>query len=132
LFRSSRKAASSFLWRKRPKKDSLETPVSLLERLRQPNPDHAWERLVELYTPLLYHWAKQTGCRESDAADLVQDVLVLLVRKLPEFRYNQERNFHGWLRIVAQNCWRNLQRRMPATRFGTWNTVNDWCVAPCS
>jgi hypothetical protein len=35
------------------------TPVSLLERLRRPNDQAAWERFVQLYTPLLCHWARK-------------------------------------------------------------------------
>jgi hypothetical protein len=34
------------------------TPVSLLERLRQPTPRDAWARFVQLYSPLLFHWAR--------------------------------------------------------------------------
>lgn len=94
----------------------MKTPASLLERLRQPNQEQAWERFVGLYTPLLYHWARRTGCHESDAADLVQEVLTLLIRKLPEFTYDRNKTFRGWLRTVAQNCWRNLRRRAELPR----------------
>jgi RNA polymerase sigma-70 factor (ECF subfamily) len=89
----------------------MDTPASLLERLRQPAQEQAWARFVELYTPLLYGWARRTGCPASDAADLVQEVLTLLVRKLPEFTYDHHRSFRGWLHTVAGNCWRNLKRR---------------------
>jgi RNA polymerase sigma-70 factor (ECF subfamily) len=88
----------------------MDTSASLLERLRQPGQDQAWARFVELYTPLLYYWARRTGCGETEAADLVQEVLVVLLRKLPDFRYDQHKSFRGWLRTVARNCWRNLRR----------------------
>lgn len=94
----------------------MDTPVSLLERLRQPNQDHAWARFVELYAPLLYYWARRTGCQESDAADLVQELLTLLLRKLPEFEYDRQGTFRGWLRTVALNCWRNLHSRSTRPR----------------
>lgn len=94
----------------------METPVSLLEQLRQPAQEQAWTRFVELYTPLLYCWARRTGCQESDAADLVQEILTLLVRKLPEFTYDRHRSFRSWLRTVAHNCWRNLWRRAALPR----------------
>ena len=51
------------------------TPASLLDRLRQPEQATAWDRFVELYTPLLFHWAQRLGQQDSDCADLVQDVL---------------------------------------------------------
>jgi len=94
----------------------MDTPASLLERLRRPAQEHAWARFVELYTPLLYHWARRSGCAESDAADLVQEVFTLLVRKLPEFSYDRQKSFRGWLRTLAHNCWRNLRRRATLPR----------------
>ena len=59
--------------------------------------------------------ARRSGCRDSEAADFVQEVLTLLVRKLPEFEYDQNRTFRGWLRTVSENCWRNLRRKAAVT-----------------
>src|SRR5437016_2149770 len=87
------------------------TSVSLLERLRQPGEQDAWRRFVHLYTPLLFHWARDVGLDKNDAADLVQDVLLLLMKKLPEFAYDSQRSFRGWLRTLTINKWRELQRR---------------------
>jgi RNA polymerase sigma-70 factor (ECF subfamily) len=91
----------------------MDTPLSLLERLRRPADRDAWDRFVRLYTPLLYHWACRLGLQESDAADLVQDALTLLFRKLPDFSYDPSRSFRGWLRTVLLNLWRT-RRRLPA------------------
>jgi RNA polymerase sigma-70 factor (ECF subfamily) len=93
------------------------TPASLLERLRQPDQPHAWDRFVALYTPLLYHWARRMGLASAEAADLVQEVFTILVQKLPEFRYEPTRRFRGWLWTVTRNKWRELQRkrRVPVT-----------------
>src|SRR5438128_1371907 len=87
------------------------TPPSLLERLRRPNEERAWDQFVNLYTPLLYRWARARGLQEADAGDLVQDVLVLLVRRLPEFRYDPGKSFRAWLHTITLNCWRDRQRR---------------------
>lgn len=89
----------------------METPASLLERLQHPAEHAAWERFVKLYTPLLLHWARRLGARGEDAADLAQDVLVVLVQKLPAFRYDRDRSFRGWLSTVTLNRWREKQRR---------------------
>ena len=92
------------------------TPVSLLERLRRPDDADAWERFVRLYTPVLYDWARRTGLQEADAADVVQDVFLALVRELPRFRYDPDRSFHQWLRTVLLNQWRDRFRRRPVPR----------------
>jgi len=48
-----------------------DTPVSLLERLRlRPDPA-AWQRLIDLYTPLIQNWLRRPGLQASDADDLV-------------------------------------------------------------
>src|SRR3954469_13630687 len=93
----------------------MDTPASLLERLRQPEATGAWTRFVELYTPLLFAWAGRLGLQEADAADLVQEVLLALHRTLPAFVYDPHRRFRHWLRTVLVNKHReNLRRRQPS------------------
>jgi RNA polymerase sigma-70 factor (ECF subfamily) len=87
------------------------TSSSLLLRLRQPGEEASWQRFVDLYTPLLYYWACRMGLSGNDAADLVQDVFVTLVQKLPEFVYDPSKKFRAWLRTITENRWRDLQRR---------------------
>ena len=72
------------------------TPPSLLEQVRRPDDQQAWRRFVDLYTPLLFSSARRVGLTELDAADLVQDVFTLLVRKLPEFQYDRNKGFRAW------------------------------------
>lgn len=87
------------------------TPPSLLEQLRQPDRHEAWVRFVELYTPLLYYWGRSQGLGDADTGDLVQEVFLLLVTKLPHFHYDQDGSFRGWLRTLTLNKHRELQRR---------------------
>lgn len=90
---------------------AVDTPASLLERLRGPDEPAAWERFVDLYSPLLFCWARRLGLHAADAADLVQEVFAVLVEKLPEFRYDRSQSFRAWLRTVLMNKWRNRHRR---------------------
>jgi RNA polymerase sigma-70 factor (ECF subfamily) len=100
------------------------TSASLLERLRRPAERDAWDRFVDLYTPLLYYWARRLGLGEPDAADLVQDVFTLLLRKLPEFDYDREKSFRSWLRVVTINKWREHQRQA-RQRPGAQGSLSD-------
>ena len=91
------------------------TSESLLFRL-QSAPDgeldqNAWEKFVQLYTPLMFHWARKVGLQQSDAADLVQDVLSIVFRRLPEFQYDTSGSFRGWLRMVTLNKFREKKRK---------------------
>jgi RNA polymerase sigma-70 factor (ECF subfamily) len=107
------------------------TPASLLLRLHQPGATKAWDEFVELYSPLLLHWARRTGLQEADATDLVQDVFAVLVRKLPEFQYDPAKGFRNWLRTVLLNKWRErLRRQAVAPRAGQDSAVLGEVPAP--
>jgi RNA polymerase sigma-70 factor (ECF subfamily) len=90
------------------------TPPSLLERLRQPDAKEAWARFVQLYTPLLYRWARRLGLQEADAADLVQEVFILLVQHLADFHYQPGKRFRAWLWTIFLNKWRERGRQAAA------------------
>jgi RNA polymerase sigma-70 factor (ECF subfamily) len=88
------------------------TPISLLERMRQAPLSESWRRFADLYTPLLFYWARRLGLQDADAADLVQDVFLKLAQKLPEFKYDRQHSFRSWLRTVLINQWRTNNRRL--------------------
>lgn len=87
------------------------TPASLLEQIRQRPRSPAWSRFAQLYTPLLFYWARKLGLDDADSADLVQEVFVVLVQKLPTFQYDPHRGFRNWLRTVLVNKRRDQLRR---------------------
>lgn len=87
------------------------TSASLLDRLKQPGQQEAWNCFADLYTPLIYYWARGQGLNEADASDLVQEVFLLLFRKMPQFTYQADGSFRSWLRTVTLNKYRELQRR---------------------
>ncbi len=95
------------------------TPESLLQKLRLPEAQQAWTRFVELYTPLLYCWCRRLGLQVPEAADLVQDVFVVLLQKLPDFTYDHRKSFRAWLRTVTVNKWREKQRRRSELPFAS-------------
>lgn len=87
------------------------TPPSLLERIRKPSEDHAWERFVSLYTPYIFSLARNAGLGREEASDVVQDVLLLLTKKLPDFQYDAQLSFRAWLRTVVRNRLYEIARR---------------------
>jgi len=89
----------------------VETSLSLLDRLsRRPN-DADWRRLVFLYTPVLHAWLGRHDLQSSDLDDLTQEVLGVVVRKLPEFQHNRRTGaFRAWLRTITVHCLRRFWR----------------------
>ena len=89
----------------------METSLSLLDRLRQSPEDADWSRLVEAYSPLLRAWLVRSEVQAADADDLVQEVLLVVHRELPEFQHNQRPGaFRNWLRQILVHRLRNFWR----------------------
>lgn len=92
------------------------TSISLLQRLRDPREHSAWERFIDIYTPLIFYWAKQRGLATVDATDLVQDVLLTLVQRIGDFDPEGQGRFRGWLKTITVNRaddFRRAQKRRP-------------------
>ena len=88
----------------------LETSVSLLERLRLEPDAASWQRLVDLYAPLIRDWLRQQSLQLADADDLAQEVLVVLVRELPHFQHRRKGAFRAWLHKITVNRLRDFCR----------------------
>ena len=52
--------------------DPGSTASSLLEQVRAGEPG-AWQRIVHVYGPLVYGWARRAGLQAADAADVMQE-----------------------------------------------------------
>ena len=96
-----------------------ETSLSLLTRLQQIPDSESWERLVELYAPLLRTWLRKYDVQPSDVDDLVQEVLLAISTELRSFDHNGRPGaFRSWLRITLvnrlSNFWRAQKRRPQA------------------
>lgn len=79
------------------------TSSSLLDRVRADEAG-AWDRLVALYAPLLYHWCRRWKLQEEDLADVFQEVFKTLVVHLAGFRKDREgATFRGWLFTITRN-----------------------------
>ncbi|MGE3804494.1 MAG: RNA polymerase sigma factor [Gemmataceae bacterium] len=79
------------------------TSATLLDRARDRD-SVAWDRLVQLYSPLVHYWCQRWGCRPENRDDVVQEVMLAVSRSLGNFRKeNPGDSFRGWLRGVARN-----------------------------
>jgi RNA polymerase sigma-70 factor (ECF subfamily) len=88
----------------------METSVSLLERLAVAPSDDDWRRLDDLYRPLLRAWMARAGVPASDVDDLMQDVLLVVIRKIGKFERRGQGAFRAWLRTILANYVRDYFR----------------------
>jgi RNA polymerase sigma-70 factor (ECF subfamily) len=88
----------------------METSVSLLERLGGTPTDDDWRRLHALYRPLLRAWVARAGVPASDVEDPVQDVLLVVYRKIGGFERRGQGAFRAWLRTILAHELRDYFR----------------------
>src|SRR4051812_45413429 len=92
-----------------------QTSLTLLERLRQSADSGAWSSLLSIYIPLLEQWTRTHRLQEADANDLMHEVVVVMLKRLPTFEHNgQVGAFRNWLRQIMINCLRSFWRRRKA------------------
>ncbi len=83
--------------------EGQSTSTGLICRAQQED-QHAWNRLVRLYGPLVYHWVRKTGISENDAADIGQEVFRTAATKISDFDpTGSGSGFRAWLRTITRN-----------------------------
>ena len=94
-----------------------ETSFQLLLRARTGDPD-AIELLCARYLPRLHRWARgrlPRGARGAvDTGDVVQEVLVSVIKRLKVFEPRDEGAFQGYLRQALTNRFRDEARKINA------------------
>ncbi len=101
---------------------SQATSRSLLERVRAQDRE-AWNRLVELYAPLVFHHCRSARLSDADSADIFQDVFQATFAKIDSFEKRESGGtFRGWLSTIARNKVRDHFRRIEREPRGVGGT----------
>jgi RNA polymerase sigma factor (sigma-70 family) len=112
------------------------TSVSLLDRLRAARPDDPeWLRLEDIYAPLIRRWLGRVPGLGDEAADLTQEVFLVMVREIASFERQREGSFRAWVRQVTVNVLRNHRKRQlrrPAVGVGAYDDFLDGLAEPNS
>jgi RNA polymerase sigma-70 factor (ECF subfamily) len=101
---------------------STATSPSLLERVKADDAA-AWDRLVGLYAPLVYHWCRRYDLPEQEIADVFQDVFHAVATHIADFRRKMSGDtFRGWLRTITRNKVRDHFRKVGREPGGAGGT----------
>lgn len=85
--------------------DSIATRASLIERLKDLDDRASWQEFYDLYHDLIFSVARRAGLNENEAAEVVQETLISVAKKMPGFTYEPGKDsFKGWLLTVCR--WR--------------------------
>jgi RNA polymerase sigma-70 factor (ECF subfamily) len=83
--------------------ESLRTRRTLLNRLHDLDDQDSWQIFFNRYWELLYNVARQSGLRDAEAQDVVQETVIAVVKAMPGFRYDPARgSFKQWLLRIAR------------------------------
>jgi len=64
------------------------TRQSLLSRLKSWDDQESWKDFFDTYWRLIYNAAVRAGLTEPEAQDVVQETLLSVAKKIPEFKYD--------------------------------------------
>jgi RNA polymerase sigma-70 factor (ECF subfamily) len=99
--------------------DLIPTRSSLLSRVKDWHDLEGWQQFFDTYWKLIYNTARKAGLTDSEAQDVVQDTLLSVAKKMPEFNYDSAAgSFKTWLLQLTH--WRilnQLKKRRPDGRF---------------
>lgn len=114
----------------------MDTSISLLERLKG-DPRHPdWDELVALYSPLIRRWLSPLMGKSSDVDDVVQDVLAVVIRHMPEFERQRTGSFRAWLKqitvLTCRDFWKAGRYRFTAKGGSDFQTVLNQLEDPNS
>jgi RNA polymerase sigma-70 factor (ECF subfamily) len=105
------------------------TSHSLLEQLQAGPQGLAWERFHSIYEPLIHNWLRSHHLLASDRDDVTQNVLTIVVQKLPGFQHNlQTGAFRKWLRSISINCLRDYWKKQKThpKQAAADQVLNEW------
>lgn len=95
---------------------SNSTSASLIERVRDRD-NQAWQRLADLYSPLVYSWTRRGGLSNGDAMDVVQNVFRAVFQGIENFqRDGGDSSFRAWLWSITRNQVRLFFRQQRGPR----------------
>jgi RNA polymerase sigma-70 factor (ECF subfamily) len=77
--------------------------MSLLQLARAKD-EASWQRIVYLYSPLVYSWCRRYGLQDADTLDVSQDVFRSVFLHLDGFRRDRPGDsFRKWLKTITRN-----------------------------
>lgn len=116
-----------------PMAAELTTRKSLLSRLRKANDDRDWQSFYDQYRGVIISFCRKEGLDGFSAQDVLQETVILLMRKLPEFQYDPARGkFRNWLLKLVAGKVRDAHKRAHRARLVSIEEVFDDMTEPCS
>lgn len=108
----------------------LPTRASLIRRLKHWHDDSGWREFFRIYWRLIYGIARRAGLTDAEAQDVVQETLVAVAKRMPNFEYDPAIGaFKVWL-LNLTRWWiaeefRKRQQQAAVTQRSTQSGVDS-------
>ena len=87
-----------------PDDEFIPTRATLIQRLKNWQDQASWQEFFDTYWKLIYGLARKLGLSEEDAQDVVQETMVSVANRMPNFKYDPELgSFKSWLRRLIRS-----------------------------
>lgn len=99
-----------------PDEEFIPTRATLIQRLKNWQDQASWQEFFDTYWKLIYGLARRLGLSEDDAQDVVQDTMVSVANRMPNFKYDPKvGSFKSWLRtLIRSRISDHIRKRGPA------------------
>ena len=104
------------------------TSPSLLLRIKNRKDVEAWQEFFDLYSPLLYAYARERGLSHDDAEDIRSSCYETIVQRIGDFEYDKSNTgFRAWLRTMVSRRVIDLfrKRKMPNAESSDLRQLDD-------
>ncbi|MBI4659668.1 MAG: sigma-70 family RNA polymerase sigma factor [Verrucomicrobia bacterium] len=109
----------------------IPTRRSLLSRLKNWDDQESWKEFFDAYSRLIYRVATKAGLTDAEAQDVVQETVIVVARKIPDFKYDPALgSFKSWLLLITRRrIEKQFKKRMPV-RVGLASRLSGAGEAP--
>jgi len=105
--------------------NTYKTRETLLQKIKNKHDDESWEDFVFYYRNFIYILCRKMNANHHDSEEIVQKVLLIAWKKLPDFEYDKKHNFRGWLCQVTKNCTKDFFRYVKRQNTKVENATKD-------
>jgi len=98
-----------------PSDELIPTRWTLLSRLKDAGDADSWQEFFDTYWRLIYGVAVKSGLTDPEAQEVVQEVVIGVARKMPEFRCDPAAgSFKAWLlQVTRRRIVDQFRKRQP-------------------
>ena len=97
-------------------RNSSTTSLSLINQARN-NDEDAWQKMCNIYSPLVVDWVRKVGIQSEDVNDIVQDVFQIVFKNIRRFEKDKPSDtFRGWLWTITRNEIRGWFKKQKAAK----------------